>query len=177
MLTCQQHGDKLRGMSEPNWLNTQEALMWRSYIDMRRRLDTLIERQIGEAGLSTADFQLLIPLSESPGDQLRARELGIGVGWDRSRLSHQLRRMELRGLITRFECPTDARGTIVALTPAGRHAIEAAAPGHVDTVRRHFIDQLSSKEIATLTGIFSRIRDAMTEIEPPCEESATEAAR
>lgn len=143
--------------------------MWRSYIDMRRGLDTLLERQLTEAGLSTADYQLLVPLSEAPDDQLRARDLGCGVAWDRSRLSHQLRRMQERGLITRHDCPTDARGTMVALTKAGREAVEAAAPGHVEVVRQHLIDQLSAEEISTLTAIFSRLRDSMDKSPVPCD--------
>jgi DNA-binding MarR family transcriptional regulator len=131
--------------------------MWRALYEMRRHLDRVIERQLAEAGLSSADYDLLVPLSEAPPGGLRARELGNLVGWDRSRLSHQLRRMEARGLLTRRECPTDARGTVVCLTPAGRAAIEAAAPGHVDTVRRHFVDLLSPEEVDALTAIATRV--------------------
>jgi DNA-binding MarR family transcriptional regulator len=140
-------------------LDRREADMWRAFNDMRRSLDKVIERQLTGAGLSTADYNLLVPLSEAPGDELRARDLGHHVGWDRSRLSHQLRRMEQRGLITRHDCPTDARGTMIKLTPAGRKAVESAAPGHVETVRRYFVDLLTPEEMDRLTAISARVRD------------------
>lgn len=133
--------------------------MWRAFYDMRVQLDRAIERQLTDAGLSTADYHLLAPLSEASEEGMRARDLGHHAGWDRSRLSHHLGRMERRGLVTRRECPTDARGTMIALTPAGRKAVEAAAPGHVETVRRHFVDLLTHEEIDTLTAISTRIRD------------------
>jgi DNA-binding MarR family transcriptional regulator len=140
-------------------LDEREARMWRAFYEMHRHLDKAIDRQLADAGLSTADYDLLVPLSEAPGDGLRARDLANHVGWDRSRLSHQLRRMEQRGLISRRDCPSDARGTLITLTPAGRRAVETAAPGHVETVRRHFVDLLSPEEIDTLTAISTRIRD------------------
>lgn len=150
-------------MGDPRWLDEREATMWRTFVEMRRRLDIAIERQLTEAGLSTADYEVLVPLSAALGDEIRARDLGRGIRWDRSRLSHQLRRMEQRGLIRRSNCPTDARGSMIALTLAGRKAVEAAAPGHVDTVRRHFVDLLTSKEIDVLTAVSTRVRDNLRE--------------
>lgn len=147
-------------VDEPRWLDEHEARMWRAFLEMRRNLDAMTERQLADAGLSSADYSLLVPLSEAPGEVLRARELGQTVAWDRSRLSHQLRRMEERGLISRFGCPTDARGTMVQLTDAGRAAVESAAPGHVTTVRQYFVDLLGSDELDVLTDVFTRVRDA-----------------
>ncbi|GLW07371.1 MarR family transcriptional regulator [Microtetraspora sp. NBRC 13810] len=131
--------------------------MWRAFHDMRRYLDEALDRQLTEAGLSNADYQLLVPLSEAPDRCLRARDLGRVAGWDRSRLSHQLRRMEQRGLLTREDCPSDARGVMVRLTAEGQGAIEAAAPGHVETVRRLFVDLLEPDEIDTLVSISNRV--------------------
>lgn len=131
--------------------------MWRAYHRARTTLDTAVERQLVAEGLSSADLQLLIPLSESPDGGVRARDLARGAGWDRSRLSHQLRRMEARGLVARSECSTDARGTMVALTPTGRAAIEAAAPGHVATVRAAFVDLLQPEEVEVLTRVYERV--------------------
>ncbi len=141
--------------------------MWRAFYEMRRHLDRVIERQLAETGLSSADYDLLSPLSEAPPGGLRARDLGNLVGWDRSRLSHQIRRMEQRGLLIRRECPTDARGTVIDLTQAGRAAIEAAAPGHVDNVRRHFVDLLSPEEVDTMTAIATRVLDRATDRPAP----------
>ena len=149
-------------MATRRWLTEQEQAMWRGFMQMCRALDLTIEAQLAEHGLSTADYALLVPLSETPGGVLRPRDLGHVTGWDRSRLAHQLRRMEQRGLVRSFDCPTDARGTMVELTPTGRQSIEAAAPGHVETVRRHFIDVLTPAEIDTLTAIATRVSSTAT---------------
>lgn len=145
--------------------------MWRSFLEMRAALDAIIERQLNDAGLSGADYALLVPLSEAPEGVLRVRDLGRAVGWDRSRLSHQLRRMEQRGLVMRFDCPSDARGTMVQLTPEGRRAIEAVAPGHVETVRRNFVDLLSGDELDTLAAVSARVRDQIARVASPGDSS------
>lgn len=147
--------------------------MWRGFIQLRHTLDQAIERQLADEGLSTADYELLVPLSEAPGHVLRARDLGRTVGWGRSRLAHQLRRMEQRGLVRRFDCPTDARGTMVELTPAGYDVIVAAAPGHVETVRRCFIDLLDAAEIKALTTIAAKVAAATAAL-PVDEECGKE---
>lgn len=133
--------------------------MWRAFLDVHRRLEMATEQQLAQHGLSHADYALLAPLSEAPGGVLRARDLGLAAAWDRSRLSHQLRRMSTRGLVTRFTCETDARGTMVRLEPAGRRLIEAAAPGHVATVREHFIDLLEPGQVDSLAAIFTHLRE------------------
>jgi DNA-binding MarR family transcriptional regulator len=133
--------------------------MWRGFLEMHRVIEAASERQLAEHGLSEADYALLVPLSESECGSLRARDLVRTCGWDRSRVSHQLRRMEQRGLVERGECDTDARGTVVRLTDAGRRAVEAAAPGHVEAVRRAFVDLLTARELATLTAIATKVVD------------------
>ena len=134
--------------------------MWRAYLQMHRAIERAVERQLSDEGLSTADYELLVALSEAPDGVLRVRDLGNGVGWDRSRLAHQLRRMEQRGLVRRFDCPTDARGTMVALNGPGRELLEAAAPGHVATVRGSFVDLLDAGEMETLTTIAEKVTAA-----------------
>ena len=145
-------------MAEARWLDEREAHLWEAYRGLQRELRNALDRQlVRDAGLSGAEYALLVPLSEASGGRLRARDLGAMVGWDRSRVSHQLSRMEHRGLVTRERCPDDARGSIVRLTPAGRSAIEAAAPNHVATVRRFFLDPLSDDELDTLATLFDRL--------------------
>ena len=153
-------------MAEPRWLDQREAHVWQAYRDLQRELRNALDRQlVRDAGLSGAEYALLVPLSEAPGGRLRARDLGGMVGWDRSRISHQLSRMEHRGLVTREPCPDDARGSIVRLTPAGRSAIEAAAPNHVATVRRFFLDPLSDDEVDTLATLFNRLLAGLADSE------------
>ena len=153
-------------MVEPRWLDEREAHLWQAYRDLQRRLRNALDRQLTQdAGLSGAEYALLVPLSEAAGGRLRARDLGAMVGWDRSRVSHQLSRMEQRRLVTREPCPDDARGSIVRLTPAGRSAIEAAAPNHVAAVRRLFLDPLSDDELDTLATLLDRLLAGLADTE------------
>lgn len=145
-------------MAEPRWLDEREARVWQAHLNMQRELMGELERQLfRESGLSGAEYAILVPLSESPDGVLRARELGTQAGWDRSRLSHQVSRMEKRGLVVRENCSEDARGSMVRLTDEGRAAIEAAAPDHVAAVRRYFFDPLTDDELDTLGTLFDRI--------------------
>jgi DNA-binding MarR family transcriptional regulator len=114
-----------------------------------------------DSGLSGADYTVLVPLSTASAGVLRTRELGTEIGWDRSRLSHQISRMERRGLVAREECSEDGRGSRVRLTDTGRSAIEGAAPANAETVRRHFFDRLSDEELDTLTAVFERLLAGM----------------
>ncbi|WP_116076507.1 MarR family winged helix-turn-helix transcriptional regulator [Asanoa ferruginea] len=147
-------------MTEPRWLDPQERRMWRGYLRMQRAVDVALGRQLAEAGISRPDYEVLVPLSEADGRTLRVRDLASWLGWDRSRISHQLRRMEERGLITREDCVSDARGTMVRLTDKGYEITVTAAPGQVDTVRRVLFDQLGPGEIDQLTTIAERVAGA-----------------
>jgi DNA-binding MarR family transcriptional regulator len=145
-------------MANVRWLDEREAHLWRSWIRLKQDLTGVLADEINrEGGLSAADYAVLVPLSESPGGMLRARELGREIVWDRSRLSHHLGRMEKRGLIVREECEEDARGAMVRMTKAGHDAIKRAAPGHVAATRRYFFDLLSDREIDVLTKVFDRV--------------------
>ena len=145
-------------MVAPQWLDTREARLWQAYRDTYRELMRALEaRLIGNSGLSGADYALLHPLSVAEDGVLRTRDLGKSVGWERSRLSHQVSRMEKRGLVCREECASDARGSMVRLTELGRKAIDAAAPDHVAAVRTYFFDHLTAEEQGQLAGLFDRI--------------------
>lgn len=150
-------------MDEPRWLDEQENRAWRGYRRMRRLLDLELARELmQDAGLSEPDYDVLSDLSETPEQRLRLSELADRMLWSRSRLSHHISRMQQRGLVTREECATDGRGSVVVLTPAGRRAIEAAAPGHVAAVRRHLIDRLTPAEVAALGTLSQRVIDHLT---------------
>jgi DNA-binding MarR family transcriptional regulator len=150
-------------MANPRCLNERQQHVWQGYLHMNQDLYALLEQQLSrQSGLSGADYKVLHPLSEAPGGLLRARDLGTEIGWDRSRLSHHLTRMEKRGLVAREECAEDARGLMVRLTKAGRRAIEEAAPAHAEAVQRCFFDLLSKAEVDTLAAVFDRVRDHLT---------------
>ena len=150
-------------MAERRWLDQREAHLWQAYRDLNRELYGALEVQLlRDAGLSGADYQVLVPLSTPPSGVLRARELCAQIGWDRSRLSHQVGRMERRGLVTREECSEDGRGSMICLTEAGRAAIEGAAPEHAEAARRYFFDLLSNNELETLSAVFDRLLENLT---------------
>ena len=155
------------GVTKPRWLDERQAHAWQAYLHMNQHLYAALEdRLLHDAGLSAADYKVLVPLSEAPGGLLRARELCSEIGWDRSRLSHHVRRMEKRGLVAREECSEDGRGLMVRLTAAGRHAIEDAAPQHAETVQRYFFDLLSDKELKTLATVFDRVLENVKREKP-----------
>jgi DNA-binding MarR family transcriptional regulator len=153
-------------MTEPRWLDAREARAWRGYTQMNRRLVRVLGQLLTrDSGLSAADYELLVPLSETPGGQLRARDLARMVDWEKSRLSHHLTRMEGRGLVQRRECAADARGAFFRLTSQGRKAIERAAPQHVESVRDNFIDLLTPHELDTLAAIAERVLDRLATLD------------
>lgn len=145
-------------MSGPRWLTQEEEQAWRRYRRMRTLLDLAIARDMRvDSGLSEADYDVLSTLSEADDDQWRANELAARLLWSTSRLSHQVGRMEGRGLVRRVGVDGDARGAVVALTAAGRRTLDAAAPAHVESVRRHLIDLLTPAEVRALDRIASRV--------------------
>jgi DNA-binding MarR family transcriptional regulator len=116
---------------------------------------------VTSVGLSHADYAVLVELSEAPEGCLRAFQLGRALRWEKSRLSHHLKRMEARGLVCREDCAEDGRGSEVALTADGRAAIEAAAPAHVEDVRRLMIDQLTPEQLEVLAAASESVLAAL----------------
>ena len=152
-----------RGRSEPpHWLDAREERAWRGYRRMSLLLDARIARDLAaDSGLSEPDYDVLSVLSEASDDRCRISELADRMLWSRSRLSHHISRMEARGLVTREAHPQDGRGAVVVLAPGGRHAIEAAAPEHVASVRAHFIDRLTPAEVDALAEITRKVLEPL----------------
>jgi len=137
--------------SSPRWLSESEQRAWRALQQFGAPLSAALNRQLlADSALSSADYQVLVVLTETDQGALRAGELGRETGWEKSRLSHHLKRMEARGLVRREECLTDGRGLFVAITEAGRQAIADAAPGHVAAVRDLVIDALTPEQLRVL---------------------------
>jgi DNA-binding MarR family transcriptional regulator len=141
-------------VSKARWLSKREQLVWRQFLIMqgqlRYRLGSRLQR---ETGLSEADYEVLVNLSDAPDGRLRPSEIGWITRWEKSRISHHVARMESRGLVKRVPCPTDNRGALVVMTPSGRRAIERAAPRHVAHVREAFIDVLTTAQLDALAEI------------------------
>jgi DNA-binding MarR family transcriptional regulator len=141
-------------MANTGWLTDDEQQAWRAYRRMVLLVDAEIARELTrDSGLSMPDYQVLSALSEAADHQQRLSELAFNMQWSASRLSHHVSRMEQRGLVTRADCDSDARGAFVVLTEQGFDAIKRAAPDHVESVRRHLINLLTREQIASLSEI------------------------
>ncbi|MDP5109006.1 MAG: MarR family transcriptional regulator [Ilumatobacteraceae bacterium] len=149
---------------EPNWLSEEEEKAWRGFVALRIGLVGHLARQLAQdSGITEAEFEVLVVVSEASGQRIRSRDLGKALNWERSRLSHQITRMEERGMVAREQCENDARGFDVVLTKAGLKAIQAAAPKHLEAVRHCFIDLLSPAQMKTLTNISELVAEHLKE--------------
>jgi DNA-binding MarR family transcriptional regulator len=143
-------------------VSEQDWQLWREFVTMHRHLARELDRQLQrDAGISQADFSVLIRLSESNGQRLRTGELAELLAWEKSRVSHQVTRMEARDLLERTECAEDGRGTWVGLTDEGRRVLREASSDHADTIRSLFFDHLRDDEKAALGKASRRILDNM----------------
>ena len=149
-------------MTMSGWLTEDEQRAWRGLLQMTAQLNARMNRQLqNDFGLSLADYDVLVVLSEAPAGRRRVFELTDALAWEQSRVSHHLARMQRRGLIAREECAADARGAFVVLTETGRAAIERAAPAHVETVRELVFDGLSPDQLAALTAVTSGVLERL----------------
>jgi DNA-binding MarR family transcriptional regulator len=131
------------------WLTGAEQSVWRDFLDVTRLLMDRLNRQLVEdAGMTLAEYEVLVQVSEAPDRRLRMSELADRVVNSRSRLTHTVRRLEERGWVTREDCPLDRRGIWCVLLPEGRAVLQAAAPGHVDAVRSIIFDALDRADRA-----------------------------
>jgi DNA-binding MarR family transcriptional regulator len=145
-------------VADVRWLKPAEDRAWRAYRRMRTLLDLKLARDLArDAGLSEPDYDVLSTLTEAPGSSWRANELARQLMWSSSRLAHHVGRMERRGLVARRSCDTDGRGAIITITDHGMAVLEAAAPGHVESVRQNFIDLLTPAEVDALATIATKV--------------------
>ena len=141
-------------MDDVDWLSEREARAWRGLQLMQMRLDRELARELAaDSGLSYPDYLVLVALTDRPDGRMRLFELGSFLGWEKSRLSHHVNRMTKRDLVTKEPCDDDRRGAFVVITTQGRAEIEAAAPGHVASVRRLFIDHLDTRQLDQVADI------------------------
>lgn len=135
-------------MATPRWLDEGEIRAWIGYRRMRLLLDAEIARDLMRtSGLSMPDYDVLSVLADAPRQRQRLTALAARMLWSKSRLSRHITRMQARGLVVREEDSADTRRSGVVLTDKGRQTIVEAAPGHVESVRRHFIDLLTDDQL------------------------------
>ena len=132
----------------PRWLNAAERRAWIAHMAASNLLEDYLDRQLRrDAGITHADYSLLARLSNSPDQVMGMSELAQGMKITRSRLTHAVTRLVNAGYVERREHPTDRRGQLAALAPAGRELLERAAPGHVEAVRHAIFDALTPDQV------------------------------
>jgi DNA-binding MarR family transcriptional regulator len=142
--------------------SSTDFALWRDIVVLRQRVERSLEQRLQkDAGISVADFEILTVLAREDAKRLRARDLGDLLGWEKSRLSHQVTRMESRGLVVRQDCPTDLRGTWVVLTDDGAAAGARALDGHGEVLQSHF-DALDADQRDGLEQAVRRLVDTST---------------
>ena len=149
---------------QSHWLSDDEQQAWRATVHLSQMLLRQLDRDLTAYGLSGHDYEILVELSEAPEHHMRMTDLADATSQSRSRLSHQITRMEKRGLVRRDDCEGDKRGTFAVLTRAGFEAIERVAPHHVEQVRRHYIDRLTPRQLEEIRSAFQPIVDYLKKI-------------
>lgn len=136
--------------------------LWREFVTMHRHLARELDRQLQrDAGISQADFSVLAVLNEAPHRRLRTGELAELLAWEKSRVSHQVTRMEARTLVERSECADDGRGTWVGVTAEGRRVLQSAVADHEAAIRSLFFDELGGTEKTAIHEVSRRVIDRL----------------
>jgi len=163
-------------MDEFAHLDPEASALWRALTTMSSQLGLALDRQLKrDAGISQADYQVIQVLAEAASGQLRPGELGELLGWEKSRVSHQLARMEGRSLISRESCDSDARGTWVSLSDEGRRALVDAGREHAAAIMEMFFKDLSEQERVVLRATADRVIDRLNPV--ACEIAAANGMR
>lgn len=161
------------------WLDADDLATWLSWLRLSAELPAALNRQLqADSDLTLQDYDVLVQLSGTPEGRLRISALARAIHWERSRLSHHVKRMEARGLVVREACDDDGRGNFVALTPAGSAALDQASPGHVRTVQELFFGGLDAAERRTLGGLTAKMLAQVggPDADPPADGGSADGA-
>jgi DNA-binding MarR family transcriptional regulator len=147
-------------MIEPRWLDAGQQRDWRTYVEGSIRLNDILDRDLkAKHGLTMAEYEILVRLSEAPDHRLRMAQLAEEASQSRSRLSHTVARLECKGLVSRDTCGADKRGVNARLTEDGYAFLEKAAVDHVTAVREFFIDVIDPEDLKAIGRAFSAIAE------------------
>lgn len=163
-------------MNPIEWLAPEQQRAWRTLVEVNARLRAHLDVELlGGHGIGLGDYEVLVVLSEAPAYHLRMSELAERLLLSPSGATRRLDGLVRRGLVERAVCPSDRRGTLAVLTPAGRKVLEAAAPTHVAGVRRYVIDVLSAAQLRALAGALERVGEALGPA-PACPTTVPEVS-
>ncbi|MDQ7807523.1 MarR family transcriptional regulator [Amycolatopsis sp. A133] len=144
-------------------LSSAEWAFWDSWMRAQRLLAKEVDRVLQrDFGISKAEFSVLVTLQAAPDGQMRVTDLAESLDWEKSRVAHQLTRMERRGLLERSEAGAAGRRTGVTLTPSGKEVVERAIRGHAHTIRRLAFDRLSPEQAAAIGAWSSGLVEHLT---------------
>src|SRR5258708_10573456 len=163
--------------SATRWLSEDEQRTWRAFLVACQSMFAEIEAQLlRDSGLPHGYYEVLVHLSEAPERALRMSKLATASTYSKSRLSHAVAKLEERGWVMRRDCPTDRRGQGAALTDEGFAVLAAAAPGHVDQVRRLLVDPLTPGQMGQLREISAAMAAARVTAAGACEAAGPSCA-
>jgi|SRR5579875_969394 len=163
-MRTQQPGNGAASGDQTRWLAPGEQRAWRAHLAACKLLARQLDRDLQPFGLGINDYEILVVLSEAPCHRLRMTDLADATAQSRSRLSHQITRMEACGLVRRDSCPADKRGLYAVLTDHGMDTIKRVAPYHVESVRRHFIDLLSDEQLTAIRDGYEAVTARLRQI-------------
>lgn len=141
------------------WLTEAEQCAWRTHLEVNKLLTYQLEKDLQPFGLTMNDYEILVNLSESEGFRMRMSDLAATTLQSKSRLSHQITRMEGAELVRRENCESDRRGLFAVLTEQGMALMKEVAPHHVASVRRHFIGLMSPEALAELSSALGPVAE------------------
>ena len=143
---------------ETNELNDDEMQIWNMWKGSFKRIfGRVVKDMSDQTGLSEGDFGILDRLAQLGDGQMRQQELADSMGWDKTRLSHHLTRMEKRGLVLRKPLDTE-RGVQVLITSAGHSALNETLPIVSKAIRTHFLNHLTDHDIESITKLAERTK-------------------
>ncbi|WP_329167734.1 MarR family transcriptional regulator [Streptomyces sp. NBC_01387] len=143
------------------WLSDAEQCAWRTYLDVNRLLTYQLEKDLQPFGLTMNDYEILVNLSEAEDKRMRMSDLAAATLQSKSRLSHQITRMEKAELVRREHCESDRRGLFAVLTDLGGETMQKVAPHHVASVRNHFVGLLTPEALADLRESLTPVADQL----------------
>ncbi|MCW2943509.1 MAG: transcriptional regulator, MarR family [Actinoallomurus sp.] len=147
-------------MTETRWLDAAQQRDWRAYVEGSVRLADVLDRDLkAKHGLTMAEYEILVRLSEAPDRRLRMAELAEFASQSRSRLSHTVARLECKGLVARGTCGADRRGVNAELTHQGFAFLEQAARDHVAAVREFFVDVIDPADLGAIGRAFAAVAE------------------
>lgn len=146
------------------WLTDQELAAWQPFVESASALLAAMEADLmASHDLSQIDYGILVALAAAPENRLRMSELAGRFGVDPSVITYRVSRLSDRGIVERVACPTDGRGVEAHLTAVGADLLADAAPSHVETVRREFVDHLTPTDLEAVARVFRKIRRSQTD--------------